>query len=346
MLLVVFGAGASYDSAPTYRPEWGGRAERPPPASQLFTDKPRFAFALQEFSECQPLVPFLRHPPGGVTVEELLQKYQEEASSDSQRYPQLAAIRYYLQRILGSDQQNEWDGVHRGVTNYKTLLEELRHWRLSSGEKVCLVTFNYDTMLEAASGVVGVHIKDISDYVSNENYKIIKVHGSVHWVRELNTPVDGFSTEERGMIHGLIERAATLDISNRFHISHTYWPAELPRRNNKRIGVVPAIAIPVVSKSSFECPEEHLNVLLKSLSEVTKIMTIGWRAKEEHFLDLLSKQPGQGARVMVVANDENEAKQICLDLSQRGIGREFFQARGGFSNTIVISEISQFLIRQ
>ena len=148
------------------------------------------------------------------------------------------------------------------------------------------------------------------------------------------------------MIHGLIERAATLDISNRFHISHTYWPAELPRRNNKRIGVVPAIAIPVVSKSSFECPEEHLNVLLKSLSEVTKIMTIGWRAKEEHFLDLLSKQPGQGARVMVVANDENEAKQICLDLSQRGIGREFFQARGGFSNTIVISEISQFLIRQ
>jgi hypothetical protein len=171
------GSGLECDSAPTYKPDLGHRPERPPLASQLFIDKPRFAVAMRNFSEFQPLVPYLRHPPDGVGVEQLLQKYQEEASSDERRYQQLAAIRYYLQRILGSEQQSEWDSVHGGVTNYKTLLEELRHWRLSSGEKVCLVTFNYDTMLEAASGILGVHIQNISDYVSNETCKIIKLHG-------------------------------------------------------------------------------------------------------------------------------------------------------------------------
>jgi len=204
MLLVVFGAGASYDSAPMYKPDLGHRPERPPLASQLFIDKPRFAVAMRNFSEFQPLVPYLRHAHDGVGVEQLLQKYQEEASSDERRYQQLAAIRYYLQRILGSEQQSEWDSVHGGVTNYKTLLEELRHWRLSSGEKVCLVTFNYDTMLEAASVILGVHIQNISDYVSNETCKIIKLHGSVHWVRELNTPIDSLPEEPEKLIHSLI----------------------------------------------------------------------------------------------------------------------------------------------
>jgi hypothetical protein len=96
MLLVVFGAGISYDSAPTYRPtnpsDARYRVERPPLASQLFADKDRFVIALREFSECQPLVPYLRHPPDGVGVEQPLQKYLEEAPGDLVRYQQLAAI--------------------------------------------------------------------------------------------------------------------------------------------------------------------------------------------------------------------------------------------------------------
>src|SRR2546422_792892 len=175
MLLVVFGAGASYDSAPTYKPDLGHRPERPPLASQLFIDKPRFSVGMRNFLEFQPLVPYLRHPPDGVGVEQLLRKYQEEASSDERRYQQLAAIRYYLQRILGSEQQSEWDSVHGGVTNYKTLLEELRHWRLSSGGKGCLLTLNYDNKFEAASGIFRVHIQNNSDYVFNENIQIIKI---------------------------------------------------------------------------------------------------------------------------------------------------------------------------
>jgi hypothetical protein len=65
MLLIVFGAGASFDSAPTYKPETGEfRPERPPLANQLFASRERFAEALQEFPECRSLAPHLRHPAG------------------------------------------------------------------------------------------------------------------------------------------------------------------------------------------------------------------------------------------------------------------------------------------
>src|SRR5436190_22607719 len=106
MLLIVFGAGASFDSAPSYGPD--GLAERPPLANQLFEPRPRFADALEEFSECQALIPYLRHPQSDVGVEQLLQRYLEEAPGDPVRHRQLAAIRYYLRSILGTKLRDEW----------------------------------------------------------------------------------------------------------------------------------------------------------------------------------------------------------------------------------------------
>jgi len=54
MLLIVFGAGASFDSSPTYKPEQGApHPERPPLANHLFAPTDRFATALEEFLECQ-----------------------------------------------------------------------------------------------------------------------------------------------------------------------------------------------------------------------------------------------------------------------------------------------------
>jgi len=70
MLIVIFGAGASFDSCPTYPP---GHHEavldghtlnkdfRPPLANELFENRPIFAEAiLRHFPQCQPIVPRLR----------------------------------------------------------------------------------------------------------------------------------------------------------------------------------------------------------------------------------------------------------------------------------------------
>jgi hypothetical protein len=72
MLMVIFGAGASYDSCPTYPPgsvafdEVGlGKLDaygRPPLACELFANRPLFIKALGQFPQCKTIVNRFRHP--------------------------------------------------------------------------------------------------------------------------------------------------------------------------------------------------------------------------------------------------------------------------------------------
>ncbi len=103
MLLVVFGAGTSYDSDPDHRPFDNPNnlpAERlpvlehnrPPLANRLFDNRPQFLSAMDQFQECKPLIPRLRK--SGVAVEQELARLQAEAGAYPERHRQLAAIRY------------------------------------------------------------------------------------------------------------------------------------------------------------------------------------------------------------------------------------------------------------
>jgi hypothetical protein len=98
MLMVVFGAGASYDSSPDYPPqEWFiHESERMPLANQLFDNRREFVEALSYFPKCLPIVPYLRDRGDGIAIERVLQDLQEEAAEYRERYKQLAAVRYYL----------------------------------------------------------------------------------------------------------------------------------------------------------------------------------------------------------------------------------------------------------
>jgi hypothetical protein len=190
MLMVVFGAGASYDSIPQLRP--GASSKLPahsladavvaeqyrlPLANELFDNRPDFVRAIQRFPKCQAVIPYLRQPPPGKTVENVLEALQTEASNYPERIRQLAAIRYYL-HFTPWDCGRNWEAASRGVTNYKTLLDQIQRWR-KPADQVCLVTFNYDGMLENALPSVGLYVRELRDYITSEEYKIIKPHGSV-----------------------------------------------------------------------------------------------------------------------------------------------------------------------
>ena len=253
---------------------------------------------------------------------------------------------YYLHFVLRQI-GDHWGDTHRGVTNYKTLLDDLEKWRLQSDERVCLVTFNYDTLLESALSAVRVTISAIDDYTRNENYKVIKVHGSVNWGHELAIDVEDLMNRNVWeVVNEYIERAAELKFGDTYHVTSEYPIAwGMHHLGSRRVPLFPAIALPVVRKSKFECPSEHLRVLEESLPQVTKIITVGWRANEEHFLDLLRKKPARNARLMVVSRERSEAQEICLKLSETGIGKDFHQAEGGFTGAILNGEIAYFLNR-
>jgi hypothetical protein len=160
MLLVIFGAGASYDSVLHLPPPLPGdiRATnaklialyglyeqfRPPLANQLFDDRSLFVEVMQNYAAFKPLVNLLR---GDIQVESRLAKFEEEAETYPTRKGQLAAIRYYLHEMLWKCQDN-WRQQHRGITNYVTFVDAIDRWRHENNEQVCFVTFNYETMLE------------------------------------------------------------------------------------------------------------------------------------------------------------------------------------------------------
>jgi hypothetical protein len=53
----------------------------------------------------------------------------------------------------------------------------------------------------------------------------------------------------------------------------------------------PVIAIPVQNKTeeTFACPRTHLTYLQELLPSITKILIIGWQAREAHFLEMLRR---------------------------------------------------------
>jgi hypothetical protein len=153
--MVVFGAGASYDSYSALRPP--EHEYRLPLADHLF-DR-RFGQFIADFPQCHAVATYLQDT--GADVELVLQNLQDQAKDYPQIEKQLAATRYYLQTMLHHTLAR-WANVTHGLSNYKTLLFEIEH-RRPAEEDVVLVSFNYDTLLEDALPTVGINITSIDD---------------------------------------------------------------------------------------------------------------------------------------------------------------------------------------
>jgi len=309
MLLVIFGAGASYDSVLHLPPPPPGYRRDPhedsrlPLANHLFDDRGLFVAVMDQYTACKPLVNLLR---GEIQVEQQLAKFEEQAKTFPPRRSQLAAIRYYLHNMLWNC-QNNWQSYHHGITNYSTFLDAVERWRFTQNEHVCFVTFNYDTMLEASmQDLWGYWFKDFNTYISSPDFKLIKLHGSVDW--GLCLP----KVRYRAPAEVIDAAAFGVDISQEFR-KVTRTPVILDDGN---LGF-PAIAIPVQNKRDFSCPPEHLTALADVLPKVTKIITIGWRATEQHFLKIL-KSPLTGLKngldTMIVSGSMKDAEETRNNL--------------------------------
>lgn len=339
MIMVILGAGASYDSVPSRPPLRYPRESiysRPPLANELFLDRELFADALERFPECHPIVPYLQRVPAGTTLEHTLETLQGEAETDPERNRQLAAIRFYLHFVIWECERH-WAGVARGVTNYVTLLDQLRRCRQPE-ETVCLVTFNYDCMIETALRSLDIRIEAITHYIANDAFQLFKLHGSVHWAREVETAIADIRNRNVWEVgHELIRRAAEITISSRFRMV-----VEHPIGKLDDLPLFPAIAIPVETKRGYECPEEHLERLRGHLPKVTKILAIGWRGTEQHFLGLLKDNLTQAVAVSVVVGRKDEAEEVLDRIQAAGVKVAAKATHEGFTDYVVSREAEAF----
>ena len=326
MLMVVLGAGASYDSSPdlTVSDE---EPLRPPLANDLFLNSAHYRQFRDRYPQFHEVIPELL-PRAGGSIEDAMQRLQDEAARNPRRKPQLLAIRYYLKDLLSFLSTN-WLSKVGGVTNYAALFGQIQNHR-KDDEPVCLVTFNYDTLIESA---LLAHFRlgfdAIGDYISARPFQLFKLHGSTDWGRPL---VSAPGTRFHGTPGEMIQHVERLGISNEVYTEAMY-------RGSPQL--YPAIAIPVLTKDSFECPQEHVQQLTSSIPKVSKILTIGWRGTEQHFLKLLR---GVGPIYLVnVAGTEAEAVEVRERIQALGIGIRDAAAFGGFTETIVERRLDRFL---
>src|SRR6266480_3870803 len=356
MLMVIFGAGASYDSLVDITPGANDKELRPPLANQLFARRSPFETVVQEYWECRPIITQLRQLAQNTNLEKVLESFRAEGEQgDDRRFVQLHAVRYYLRNVVGVCSQM-WPNETRGVTNYGNLVERIRNWCVRSREPVAFVTFNYDTMLEAACGdVYGFLPTNIHSYISRDDFQVFKPHGSIDWVRAVDERVDvSRTTDKRQIEHALIGLGKKLALRPGHHLLSSTDGAGMLEGHF----TYPAIALPVETKNDFEFPDEHLRKLRDVIPEVTRVLIIGWRGTEEHFLKLwLESGPPQvnrmwlesggrrvNRKVLVVSGNPTEAQQVTARLGVPLQG-QFVNAPGGFSWLVTsgVSELQKLL---
>lgn len=338
VLLAIFGAGASYDCLPvtpatnvvlappdgwelTHQPHGSVK----PPLTQHLVRPDEFAATiLRRYESALPVVDAVRRrlaeADGSATVslERALAEYQERAAQDPEGNRHLAAMRFYVRDLLWACSEfMRSSSVGGGLTNHVGLVRDLHTWATVREGSVCLTSFNYDYILEAACRVVwGFKPWSFDSYVSHARMQLLKPHGSVLW----QWTIPGLDVS--GSLHDValasIDRAAEPLPPPEKLDPAPYSPFSTEAKGQyTRTMSLPALALPVDGKAELIWPREQAEVFDSVQGRVSKLLIIGWRAVEEHFLSRMSRL-ATGAKAVIVTggpNAEAEAREIESRLS-------------------------------
>jgi hypothetical protein len=338
VLVVIFGAGASYDSVdlalnPLAKPSFH---YRPPLAKELFAgDRLNFEEAIAGAPAIIPILGKLRRAARDEeALEEVLERLEHEALSEfDARHKQLLAVRVYLQRII-TQCGTEWRTAATGNTHYDELVDEVERWRRREKEQVTYITFNYDTMLEAALGLAyGWQPATMDSYIDRDDFWVLKPHGSVNWSRL----VDIDSVPPMQFVHFLWEKAGRYTPGDFMIGTHGVGT------HNNMVGVIPALAVPIANKRQFEFPQQHLERLRAVVTRATKVITIGWRGAERHFLELWSRRNDQ-LDLYIVSGEKSQAVNTNNNLNVGGLRSNRIKlGEGGFGDFLGSGDLRTFL---
>jgi hypothetical protein len=331
MLMVIFGAGASYDSA---NPDEYGR--HMPLAKDLIA--PAYNPVAAHYPASRAVIGHVRrqiNDDSAVSLERALATFEGNAANSFERQAQLVAFRFYLRELISSQTQNCLSATN-GYTYYLDLFNRLHDWQRQSGEPVRIVTFNYDTLIEDAleTVVTGWRFTSQADYLKRQDWKLMKLHGSVTWCRMVEQPLGNDLTN--------LEQAMELANNWRFE-SEDILPFRMWTTENLDVAPdevrVPALAVPMENKTRFECPHAHVDAVWKCMPEVHRLIICGWRAAERHAVELLNAV-NPGYYLGVVAGSERDVNETITNLDM--VGRKGVPHLGIASGmTALASDMSQ-----
>jgi hypothetical protein len=293
--MVIFGAGASYDSD-ARRPagETTPHTSRPPLTEHLIDERHRRI--ANEYPASLSVIDYVQQNlADGTTpdsLETILARYAARAENSAACRQALLMFRFYLCRLI-TNSTDEWLRETSGLTIYLTLLNQLLEWQETSDERVQLVTFNYDTLLEDAAGRVipDWQIAGFTDYVARTDWGLLKLHGSINWSRVANPPdqAAGESNANRALAAANLAHAGNLPLrvqnATLAGMQSPSNPGSLPTGNDDVL--FPAIAVPMADKATFECDDIQVEAFKSTVPEIRRLLVCGWRAAEAHAIQIL-----------------------------------------------------------
>jgi hypothetical protein len=307
MLMVIFGAGASYDSDarnPVLVDSSRSTAnmavsDRPPLAKELLAT--RYRRIANQYPPSIAVLDYIeQHQAGGSadSIETILAQYADRCPSSRQCRQALVAFRFYLASLL-TESTSGWLRNTNGSTTYLSLLNYLLEWQEKAGEDIQLVTFNYDTLLEDAIEKVipDWTIRSLDDYSRHPGWSLLKLHGSISWSRCGDGTGSG-SSEENAV------RAITCADEAYSDLSYSWVNAVRARITGEDTVYFPAIAIPMTGKTTFECEERQVAAFRAAVPNVTRLLICGWRAAEAHAVEILDQlRPGYYLGIVTAGAD-------------------------------------------
>jgi hypothetical protein len=341
MLIVVFGAGATFDSDParpvdpTKKPDWPGR---PPVARHLFDVTNLTAReAATLFSRARAtMLAADREIAAGANVEELLQALQDEADSHEPARAAMLAIRFYLQRIC-HEIPSAWSRDCAGGTNYVAMLDELARFSSRVGEGLCLITFNYDLLLDqACHAVFGLRLDSMASYHQRADLHLFKPHGAVNWAQLARWQASRIGDGKDPARIAMCDDAANVNpVPGEFEVRAPTATVQSSGPGNEWRTYIPAIAIPVERKPALVMPTEHVDSMKADLAQASGLVSVGWRAREDHFLRLLADQlPSRRLPLFVVAEQPQSVEETLENLRWTGRFDRFDGHTGGFTSFV------------
>lgn len=318
MLLVILGAGASAGCVRI-------SGSTMPVTSDLFNPHLReVAAANAAFPAAVPIAARVRRAQLAaakkkrtIDVEAELQMIADRGRGQPEIRDQLVAMRFWLRDRIRDSQHSVLAG-QGGVTRYHDLVNDLGDWAAANQTRVIFVTFNYDTLLDAA---LTAYSPEMYERLNEQPIRVPKVdqywglfrpHGSIEWnERWTLDQLPGSGTKTAGYLRDLVDGDPEFDLGELGQ-----W------RIGGRVETfhIPAIAVPLLTKSRFAWPRMHGEALEQLLPQVTHAVTIGWRGREQHFaktLQLISHE----VPIVFTGRNENSAHEIATTAAAQ-IGRE------------------------
>lgn len=271
--MIIFGAGASHGSARIEN-------DRLPLAQELLN----YPAIAAKYPASRAVIDYLermaREDTNG-TLEDGLAAFGAIAEQSPERMKQLVAFRFYLCDVITSATE-AWLSATHGRTYYLTLFNYLAEWQEHSREPIRLVTFNYDTLIEDAlsSLFTDWRFDNMTSYISRRDWTLMKLHGSITWSRvgeALDDPIAPNIDRAIALAPRLDAHELTFEMTNPLHA-----PTSKPE-----CIYLPALAVPMANKTSFECPPLHIEALRSCIPAVKRLLICGWRAAEAHMIDIL-----------------------------------------------------------